>query len=139
MKSFKIGLFCLKLRKFRKIHDKIGLFFIFEQGKIYKSLKPRRGKFICCLNLLQAWEIVSSLWWLPTPTNSSHCRYPGMTWWLHRMPPTSSRTPQELRSSAEINLQTSLPVFQELTTWYHELIFYCLTICLSLCGVSFWK
>ena len=29
-------------------------FFIFEQGKIYKSSKPRQGKFICCLNLLQA-------------------------------------------------------------------------------------
>ena len=58
MESLKMCLFCLKLPKFRNIHDKMGLFSILlevRQGKIYKSEKPRRGKSICCLNFLHPW------------------------------------------------------------------------------------
>ena len=42
IKSFKIGLFCLKLRNFRKIHDKIGLFSFWSRGKFINLQNPAR-------------------------------------------------------------------------------------------------
>ena len=40
MKSFKIGVFCLKLRKFRRIHAKNGLFSFLSRGKFINLQNP---------------------------------------------------------------------------------------------------
>ena len=60
IKSFKIGLFCLKLRKFRKIHDKIGLFSFLSRGKFINLQNPARE------NLYVAWTYFNPAfhWWV---------------------------------------------------------------------------
>ena len=40
MKSCKIGVFCLKLRKFRRIHAKNGLFSFLSRGKFINLPNP---------------------------------------------------------------------------------------------------